>query len=418
MVVHSKLRAEPSPPLLLQQVKQVVHQAFWDEAEQVLSHPLPSIQLPRLHRLYLDLFDTLSPLFPPDHPILLSLSSPVPPTSSPLRSTLSFLHQILAALRQRCAPVRDPTIDHLLSHPDNTSLPHLVIHTIKGIIALAEEMKSDLGTFVLGSMSDSQLHDVLANDLKERERDQVLSAWHGILPVKAAWDAWIPSHNHPWLLSLLRALASDIPVACQPPPHQPKPNQLPPQLLFSAPQLLYIQNYLQAIVIAAALRSLTRLPPADFITRVWSLLNAEIDPVNPPDNNTKLINLADEVLRARQNIDPQEQTRLRAAVQRTIRPDDPVFILLKKRLMSALENHLTTSPTPNLIPLKMQTGRVQESSPPLSPPFLIRPPPSIPGFDDPVLQQAIAEVSQKIINCVTWTNTVWSTETSTKSGTD
>jgi hypothetical protein len=203
-------------------------------------------------------------------------------------------------------------------------------------------------------------------------------------------------------------LASDIPVACQPPPHQPQPNQLPPQLLFSTPQLLYIQNYLQAIVIAAALRSLTRLPPADFISRVWSLLNAEIDPVHPPDNNTKLINLADEVLRARQNLDIQQQTHLRAAVERTIRPGDPVFILLKKRLMSALENHLTTSPTPNIIPLKLKTGQVPESSPsPPPPPFRIPPPPSIRGFEDPVLQQAIAEVSQKIINCVTWTNTVW-----------
>ena len=422
MVAHANV----SPPPLVDRVKQVAHRAFWDEAEQVLRDPLPSVQLPRLGRLYRDLFDALSPLFPPNHPVLLALSAPVPPTSSPLRSTLSFLREILSALRQRCAPLRDPTIDQLLlSHPpiDNPSLAHFVIDTIKSVIALAEDMKSDLSSFVLGSMSESQLHTFLANDLKKRERDLVLDAWAGLLPVQDAWNAWIPTHNQPWILSLLRALASDTPVACQPPPNPPHPNQLPPQLLFSTPQLLYIQNYLQAIIIAAALRSLSRLPPPatpgidhDFMNRVWSLLKAEIDADSniPHDDHTKLINLADEVVRARQIVlapaplHPDEDLRLRAAVERTIRSHDPVFLLLKKRLFTALENHHLSQDTPprSSIPLRMQTGRAfQEPSSP--PPILLPPVPSIPAFEEPVLQHAIADVSQKIINCVTWTNTVW-----------
>ncbi|KIM40061.1 hypothetical protein M413DRAFT_19300 [Hebeloma cylindrosporum] len=430
MVAHANIRHTPP---LLDRVKQVAHRAFWDEAEQVLSDPLPSVQLPRLARLYRDLLDALSPLFPPNHPVLNSLSSPLPPTSSPLRSTFAFLREILMALRQRCAPLRDPAIDQiLLSQPptDNPSLAHFVVDTIKSIIALAEDMKSDLSTFVLGSMSESQLHNFLANDLKIRERDLVLRAWDGSPTlIQDAWNAWIPPHGQPWILSLLRALGSDLPVVCQPPPTPPQPNQLPPQLLFSTPQLLYIQNYLQAIVIGAALRSLTRLPHPntpgvnhDFMTRVWSLLKAEIDADsnNCPDNDhTKLINLADEVVRARQIVlapsplDPDEDIRLRAAVERTIRSNDPVFLLLKKRLFAALETHHLAgdiTPTTSSIPLRMQTGRVpnglRDSSPP-PPQTPLRPLPPIPAFEEPVLQQAIAEVSQKIINCVTWTNTVW-----------
>jgi len=401
-------------------VSQVAHRAFWDEAEDVLGDPLPAVQLIRLARLYRDLLDALTPLFPPNHAVLLSLASPLPPTSSPLHSTLSFLREILTALRHRCAPLRDPTIDQLLSsHPDGPSLAHFVVHTIKSIIALAQDMKSDLGNFLLGSMSESQLHDFLANDLKKRERDLVLKAWGGPLPVQDAWNVWRPSDDRPWIFSLFRALASDMPVVCLLPPNPPQPNQLPPQLLFSTPQLLYIQNYLQAIVIAAALRALSHLPhPAtpgvdhDFMSRVWTLLNAEIDADNntPHNDHTKLINLADEVLRARQTVlplDPDQVIRLRADVERTIRSHDPVFLLLRKRLFTALEtHHLTLHTSPSPIPLRMQTGRgVQQSSPPPPPPP--PPVPSIPAFEEPLLQHAITEVFQKIINCVTWTNTVW-----------
>ena len=404
-------------------VSQVAHRAFWDEAEDVLRDPLPAVQLVRLGRLYRDLLEALTPLFPPNDSVLLSLSSPVPPTSSPLHSTLFFLREILTALRRRCAPLRDPAIDQLLtSHPpsDNPSLAHFVVHTIKGIIALAQDMKSDLGNFLLGSMSESQLHDFLANDLKKRERDLALKAWGGPLPVQDAWNAWKPSDNQPWISSLFRALASDMPVACLPPPNPPHPNQLPPQLLFSTPQLLYIQNYLQAIVIAAALRALSHLPHPttpgvdhDFMSRVWTLLNAEIDADNsiPHNDHTKLINLADEVVRARQTVlplDPDQIIRLRADVERTIRSHDPVYLLLKKRLFTALESHhLTPHTTPSSsIPLRMQTGRGLQQSPP-PPPTLLPPVPSIPAFEEPVLRHAITQVFQKIINCVTWTNTVW-----------
>ena len=70
---------------------------------------------------------------------------------------------------------------------------------------------------------------------------------------------------------------------------------------------------MQALVIAASLRSLVRLPPSttdpgagaetsgpSFLQRIWTLLKAEIDE-EPGAGDTKVVNLADEVIRVRGN---------------------------------------------------------------------------------------------------------------------
>src|SRR5258705_456988 len=76
---------------------------------------MPFVQLPRLKGLYLDLYEALEPLFPPNHPILMTLVAPPPPTTSPLLSTVNLLKEIHVALHERCAPIRDEQIDALLS---------------------------------------------------------------------------------------------------------------------------------------------------------------------------------------------------------------------------------------------------------------------------------------------------------------
>lgn len=506
-------------------VKEVAHRAFWNEASsafigvigytdtvylqalEMLSSPLPSVQLPRLKQLYSDLHEALAPHFPPGHRILVSLESPLPPTSSPLHSTIILLKEIVAALRERCAPVRDEAVDNLARSLENlppasaeshTELAQFVLDSMKNILQFAEDMRRDLNTFVLGAMSESQLKGGLTRDVKKRERDLVVKVW-GQENVRRAWREWVSQlaeecdGETKWLKRLFLALGNDKPVYSHIPPtvtsnvessamnginatlpsaenqadasmQSPEPaisgnsgpplQRLPPQLLFFSPTLLYIQNYIQAIVIAAALRALTRLPASttsasDFMQRVWTLLETEIEGDVPDmrhpqrsdpagEIQTKLVNLADEVVRVRQlvsglSIKPEEEGELRTTVERTLRASDPVFLLLRRRLIKTLEDRVVESvkdgadATPNSkpsIPMKMQTGkdlpgeragkRIRlnlpghlegEYSQRINRAKLDGPP--VPGFEDPVLQRVIREVLGKIMDTVSWTGSVW-----------
>ncbi|KAF9012396.1 hypothetical protein BDQ17DRAFT_1387137 [Cyathus striatus] len=468
-------------------VKQVVHEAFWKEATESLSSSQPSVQLLRLRLLYNDLSDALNSLLPSEHRVLQTLKAPIPPTSSPLISAIYFLKELLHALRQRCAPSRDAAIDNLLSAldealsvpiPSNSSTSHsntihthplaqLVVDTVKLILRLAEDMKSDINAFVFGSLSEDQLMGVIVQEAKLRERELVVQLWDdndksGKHAIRDAWRTWIaelrPSNNHPemtyhskWILRLLQALRSDKAVSCDPPrwvstttqsPALPQPlNQLPPQFFFSCPDLLYIQNHLQAIVITATLRSLIRISPgfvkspgSDFMQRIWTLLKAEVDAPEHEDyiGETKLVHLADEVIHARRSfsipdsLGLDDEKQLREAVDRTLRSTDPVFLLLQGRLTAALDMYLTSSfcdiSEHSLIPEKMQTGRNytdkrpekrcrlvinEEKSPVPTSRVDTSALPAIKGFEDPVLVSAIGDIFQKISLSVAWVERVW-----------
>jgi len=313
-------------------------------------------------------------------------------------------------------------------------------------------------------MTDSQLCNILSNDVKSRERDLVLKLWGAKDIVRHSWRVWLDNDNK-WITKLIQALFSDKPESSTVPtstssqiPQSFSQHELPPQLFFSAPLLLDLQNHLQAIVIAAALRSLAHLPSAnpspssDFMNRIWTLLKSEINTLNntkihDDTDRTKIINLADEVVRATQlysKLDTHEEQTLRSSVERTLRPSDPVFLLLKRRLMSSLGKlWLSVSVVPNgptatggtstSIPEKMLTGigpRGQETSisekrlklmvsESLSDSY-----PSssshrstgigteaermiIPGFEDVVLRKAIGETAQKMADCIEWVESIW-----------
>jgi hypothetical protein len=379
-----------------------------------------------------------------------------------------LLKELLIALRQRCAPVRDEAVDNLLASlaQPSSPLPQFVIDTIKAVIALADQMKSDLNTFVIGSMTDSQLRNLLSNDLKSRERDLVLRIWGTKDLVRNRWRAWLDnslnaSHKNRWISTLIQALFSDKPVSCRLPTSTPLETtqsfDLPPQFFFSVPLLLDLQNHLQAIVIAAASRSLARIPSSassDFMNRIWTLLKSEINnsgnSIDYDDTErTKIINLADEVVRATQlsstKLNTNEEQTLRSAVERTLRPNDPVFMLLKKRLMGSLEKLLlSSSAVPDgstatrgpsaSIPEKMLTGKgpssgqeisisdkmlkrmVSESLSELYPSssshqnVLVGTEAEkmvIAGFEDVVLRKAIGETAQKLADCIQWIGSVW-----------
>lgn len=170
--------------------------------------------------------------------------------------------------------------------------------------------------------------------------------------------------------------------------------------------------------------------------RIWTLLKAEIDKYDsqvsvPGESATKLVNLADEVVRARSaaldsELQSAEEASLRSAVERTLQYHDPVFLLLQKRLMSVLAERLIHPPGSSTsqsnatigAPAHMRTGR-DASKPNVKLSFdqfnfdtgvhdrhmervvLVK------GFEDPVLVEGIGEVLGRIRACIAWVEVVW-----------
>ncbi|KAL1696441.1 hypothetical protein GGG16DRAFT_43853 [Schizophyllum commune] len=478
-------------------VEKMVHKAFWDEALEALNSSDPSTQIHRLHRLHADIYEAIKGLLPPGHRVLSVLSAPYPPPSvSPLHTTIALLRDTLSALKERCAPTRDEKIDQILSeldrappyssedslHPEQRAehqaiTSRIVIDSIQALISLAQEMKSDLTQTVLGVMTEQQIRTIVTKEARIRERELILTLMSKDT-VKEAWSAWVDevkAHaNAPelpaWIARLLEALGANVPVAAnmiqyisQPsdsaesrPP--PPPNNLPPPLFFCAPDLFRSQNHLQALVIVASLRLLVNIPQTsqnshtpsstsnDLTHRLWTLLEAEIKPehgAGASAGETKIINLADEVLRARRQAhhasapqtsetephtdesahSPQEdEQKVRAAVERTLRAEDPVFALLQKRVVEWLARALAAPPP--VAPERMRTGRVlghgrTESgaghgrigslggSDSLEDvPTGLPPPPK--GFEDAVLAKALRDAVRMLqTQCVQWVRGVW-----------
>ncbi len=384
-----------------------------------------------------DLHAALLPLFPAEHPILTSLSAPLPPTSSPLLTTVNYSREVLVALRERCAPARDAYIDTLLASladpPTNLlDLAKLVIETTRSLLTLAETMRDDLSQFILGSMGEVQLSATIADQARLQERALVLDLWRKSV-IQKDIATWLADLSQPytlivaptsrkWVLRLVQALGATDPVTCPLPTKPltpedgappPVPNTLPPPFFFSNPELFYIQNFLQAIVIAAALRALLPTsvsPPENFMYRIWTLLLASVNEENGTED-ARLINLADELVHASSLVD-DEAGKLRAAVARTVRASDPVFLLLQRRLLSTLAERLARAPKAPVhqkdAPMEMRTGRREQST--LNVTGEERTEAEVldvKGFSDPVLTGAIQEGLKKLRTAVRWIESIW-----------
>ncbi|KAF7315590.1 hypothetical protein MIND_00074400 [Mycena indigotica] len=419
MLAGSHARPQPSP--LHKSVETVIHSAFWDVAREQLRGD-PVAQLERSKSLLLDVYEAIEPLLRPNDPVLSELRR-IPPTTSLLHSVKLILKDVLLSLRKRAAPVRDPSIDKLLDNLETSAndLETTIVDTSKSLLSLAEIMKSDLTDFVVGSMTDSELRTYLTQRAHQNERKAILNVWDKSA-IDEIWRAWVGelevghsfSPREAWIRRLMQSLRSTIPVSCPLPDSAEVSgvNTLPPPFLFSQPQLLRMQNYLQALVVATSLRSLVHIPSGNdagaFIARVWVLLEAEIDEKDSV-GTTKLINLADEVIRARRlvsAVDEAEESRLREAVDRTLRYSDPVFKLLQKRLLDALAQELCHDTITSLsAPSRMQTGRslgASEGSLPLQ-----QPPLFVKGFEDPVIANAIRKTSDRIRRDIDWVQEMW-----------
>ncbi|THH18785.1 hypothetical protein EW146_g2253 [Bondarzewia mesenterica] len=453
---HVREKQDGELPTIQEKVEEVIHKAFWDEAIDSLSSTQPSVQLPRLKYLYDDLFLALKPLFPADHTVLVILSAPLSPTSSPLLSAIPHLGGILAALKERCAPARDADIDKLLHllddmplSPETPRLAKVVVQTVRSILKLSETMKSDLSQFIFGTMSEKQLEAAIGEGARLRERDLVLDVWKKE-KVNTLWREWVAdlmaplssvtfSARHKWILRLIQSVGAPTPVICclptKPlPSNEPESsptesqvpsnaNTLPPPLFFSSPELLHIQNYFQGLVIAAALRALLPSDPnpaaSDFMSRIWTLLLVSIND-EPDGSSTTLVNFADELIRARGgSLKPDEETELRAAVKRTLKLEDPVFALLQRRLLMAVAERLVAPETTvrREVPVDMRAGRERPEKRPrldLHPSGEIQvevevgvEPLSVKGFQDPVLLEALRQGLKELRTVVKWTESIW-----------
>ena len=444
------------------------------KALEALSLPLPSVQLRRLKLVYSDLRDALSSLFPLDHPSILALSSPLAPTTSPLHSTAMLLKEILVSLKQRCAPARDREIEEPMVLLDeippplmttdsgalqtrNHSVARSVIGVTQSILTIAEVMKEDLNKFILGTMNEAQLKYFVRQQAKTRERELVLRLWS--VPkgqgIREKWCAWVEQledssqQGDRWKNRLLQALQSSVPVSCNDlPGARPVPtpaNVLPPQFLFAMPNLLSIQNYIQALIITAALRSLLRVPmcpefdqsrvatASRFVQRVWTLLAGEIEAdeamSRPADlGDTKTTHLADELVHARRmlsEVTADEEARLRAAVERILRPQDPVYLLLQRRVLEALRESLITCHPPapvdreRPLPDKLRTGKDIATGVGKMPNLgfwpntvangagAVKGKVYLKGFEDSILANEVDRLFSKLASCIVWVEDVW-----------
>ena len=383
-------------------------------------------------------------------------------------------------LRQRCAPVRDGTIDDILhqihhrsSSASTEDLARLLVSVIRSVLELSADMRNDYSNAVLATASEQELIDTVATMAQTQEQRLILQLWESKETMRMAWARWIegfhptapPPHVQPkrfWILKLIESLGRPHAVTSKlvgpsrshemtngldnsdPEPgtkQVPEPsNILPPQFLLSGPTLFRLQNYIQALTIAASLRSLVPTPrmapppsrsradglasPVDwtFTERIWALLELEIGKTDDGSSETKIVNLADEVVMTHRNalppgvaLDVRSEERLRNTVDRILRTHDPVFILLQKRLLAAFSAAVLSIPVvEEPASVRMQSGRPQHqpgiSSSPLPAPQGVRREIAVvaKGFEDPIIARQCSIAALTLKRSVEWVERVWS----------
>ena len=379
--------------------------------------------------------------------------------------------------------MRDSTIDTVLHKIDHRSssastreLAGLLVDAIRSTLDLSIDMCNDYSNAVLATASEQELVDMVATTAETQEQRLVLQFWESKETMRGAWSRWMdgfrpadpalrPRPKQLWVLKLIQSLGkphaikSNLvgPSPLQETTHHSKdnrdpdpspkrtaeaPNTLPPQFLFSGPTLFRLQNYVQALTIAASLRSLVPTPhpttnplspsqsltneltnPAGwaFTERIWALLEPEIETADNGPSETKIINFADEVVMAHRRalspgakaLDLQLEHKLRSTVDRILRTDDPVFILLQKRLLAALSVALLDTPdAEQSASVMMRSGRPQHQggkhSP--SPPMWTAQREVVivaKGFEDPVIAKRCSVAASTLRKSVEWVERVW-----------
>jgi len=450
-----------SLPSFQQKVEEIAKQAFWDEAKESLSDPTSGKQLARLKSLHSDLREKLDGLISAKHPLMIMLSSPLSPSSNPLLSGIRHLEMVTSALKTLCAPVRDELLDSALAllSDEGKSREERVAYSFKQIFHISDLMRQDMTNILLNSVSDEDLHWELVRQARSREIRAILELW-SLESVRSSWDSWchdpsgLRDGDVRWIRKLVDALGSDSPVHCVSPESEEsnsstsQSDTIPPPFLFACPSLHRIQNHLQAVTIAATLRTLVphlgrniQSPDSivrsdsSFTERVLSLLMIEVN--EEEDSGTiKLTNLADEVVREHHRLaeastlennranSSMDDASLRAAVNKLVRPADPVYALLRRRLLESLVSQVSSAlrRAQQNAPGVMQTGREAKR---------LKPDPAlaldlrrdkkdvslgqlkvdafhVKGYEEEVLSKNILDVTNSICKVVEWVRNGWS----------
>ncbi|GAA6003794.1 hypothetical protein JCM10207_003603 [Rhodosporidiobolus poonsookiae] len=417
-----------------------------------------------------------------------------------VRHALRKVEQTVELLQRLCAPARDSEAGALFSSVRaalafSAPSPAEVVELVRRALDLANGMAADMARFRAGLIerraSEGELRQALREKGGARERAAVREVV-GERGVRRETRKWVREKlgrageaqrdeeevkKEDVASALVETLFSDDAVALPPslfsptpsassaadPPPTPPPNTLPPILLVPSPTLFELQNRLQALVILACLLTLAGPLPApsssspdeegpDLPARLWTLLDSEVpsssslfssSPDEPdPSTAPKLANLADELLSHRRRLAPvekEDEARLRAAVDRILRAEDPVYRLLKGRLKGSVKeavvaatsssaSSLSPSATPpsassatasQLPAPAMRTGRAPSSSAasPVPPLRTAAPDPitiAVPqGFSTPPLLKAQVErvVRDEVVGGVwAWVEETWGGE--------
>lgn len=354
----------------------------------------------------------------------------------------------------------DTLLDTLNASDSSTSLARVIVDTVRTSMQLIEMMKSDLSHFVFNQLSEEELALEIKSQAQSRERQVVLRLF-AVDKLQDLWDKWRDQSSSPsgsWVQRTTQALSSNSPVSCRltssgtelPPAPSSVPNELPPPFIFVSLTLLRLQNTIQALVIVAVL--LTLIPARKhahkrglsseledesiteglFSRRVWSLLSTEIT-ADEGSGDIKLINLADEVVREYQlatesspdssGANVSEEGRIRSAVDRMLKPQDPVYRLLHARLIASISpfvESLLDSKDESIghLPLEMRTGlsKHERKRP------RVFPGPNVgigsgitehrgvkvKGFEDPFLSTTVDTVLYDVFVTLRWIREVWS----------
>ncbi|PVG02457.1 hypothetical protein CPB86DRAFT_725557 [Serendipita vermifera] len=420
-------------------VADVVKKAFWDAAFEQLSSSLPEVQIPRIKAFYHDLYVALKPFFPPKHPLLVALTSPLSPSSNPLASALNYLRASLALMRTVCAPVRDEEIDAAIAlldsadklHTSMEELAKMYVNGLKFALAMGETMVEDYQGFMVKYGDESNVAAMLRGSAREQEREVILSAF-GENDVKSSWENWKKNSSAGVWTDRLVDIASSLD------PLMATPSILPPILKMSRVDLAEAQTLLLGLVIAASIRTL--VPPlsstrqaalyqgnrealeieAKFIERLWAVIGADPFTKTETTQQSDLDNMAVEVVRLWKQRNPatmdlQKEQELSDMVKRMVNDEThPVRVLLKKRVTDSLKERLAGPiiPLNSGTPHSVATGRV------LRPLARLKPGKefagdqaevdlSIPGFGDSVLKLHLRDILHIFRVVQKWVEYTW-----------
>lgn len=203
-------------------------------------------------------------------------------------------------------------------------------------------------------------------------------------------------------------------------------NVLPPIFIIPSPTIYRLQNQVQALIILACLLSLAPTSTEATAERLWTILTFDLSSSTAATSeDTKLINLSDEIIRSTMESnnfsDPEkleiEIDRIRKGVDRIIKYTDPVFGLLRTRLLLAMKEGLQSTCDSNLVdmtdtPAIMRTGRTIGSTPSeitAAPEFQSRVfLPLVKGFDRySVFTREMLIVAQELESVLNWSLDTW-----------